>query len=134
MSNRDPRVAWAIAQMHAHSAKELRLEDLAQHVNLSPSRFAHLFTAEVGTSPARYLRRLRFRRARLLLETTYLSVKEVMAHVGFNDASHFSRDFRRIYGVPPRAWRQRLARPPPIAAASQSRRLRSAASISADRG
>ncbi len=113
VSIRDPRVAWAIAQMHEHSASELPIERLARHVNLSPSRFAHLFTAEVGTSPARYLRRLRFSRARMLLETTYLSVKEVMAHVGFNDASHFSRGFQQIYGVSPRVWRRRLARPPP---------------------
>ena len=113
MSSLDPRVAWAIAQMQQRSGTALRIDDLARHVNLSPSRFAHLFTAQTGTSPARYLRQIRFERARWLLETTFLSVKQVMAAAGFNDASHFSRGFERTYGVSPRAWRQRLARPPP---------------------
>ena len=46
-------------------------------------------------------------RARLLLERTFLSVKEVMTFVGVNDPSHFSRDFRRRHGVAPTSFRQR---------------------------
>jgi AraC-like DNA-binding protein len=50
---------------------------------------------------------LRLRRARLLIERTFLSVKEVMGLVGYSDPSHFSRDFRRFHGVSPSALRGR---------------------------
>jgi AraC family transcriptional regulator, arabinose operon regulatory protein len=120
VSRVDPRVAWAIAHMERQTAEKLQIGQLARHVNLSASRFAHLFTAHTGKSPARYLRELRLDRARVLLETTFLSVKEVMAAVGFNDASHFSRDFERSYGMSPRVWRLRVGRPPPRAMTSDT--------------
>ncbi len=97
----DTRIESALAQMEQGLGTPLSIATLAAGVNLSPSRFAHLFYREVGTSPARYLHALRMLRARLLLERTFLSVKEVMALVGCNDPSHFSRDFRRIHGVEP---------------------------------
>ena len=100
----DPRIAHALEQMHAARCA-VRIADIARGVNLSTSRFTHLFHAEVGASPARYLLALRMTRARLLLERTFLSIKEVMAQVGCNDASHFSRDFRRFFGASPSDWR-----------------------------
>ena len=101
----DPRITWAVGYMHDHLGESLSVRDLAQRVNLSPSRFRALFTAQIGLAPARYLQRLRLRRARLLVERTFLSVKEIMVLVGYNDPSHFSRDFRRQHGSPPSAFR-----------------------------
>jgi hypothetical protein len=43
--------------------------------------------------------------ATALLERTFLTIKEVRAVIGCNDASHFARDFRRFHGMPPREWR-----------------------------
>ena len=103
----DPRIARAIARMEEAIDRELLVAELAASVSLSPSRFAYLFRRDTGASPARYLHTLRMERARLLLERTFLSVKEVMAHVGVNDPSHFSRDFRRHHGVPPTGLRRR---------------------------
>jgi AraC family transcriptional regulator of arabinose operon len=111
--NIDPRVAWALAEMQRRMGDGVNISELARAVNLSRSRFAHLFREQTGVAPARYLRDFRLDRARLLLETTFLSVKEVMVTVGFNDPSHFSRDFQRAHGAPPREWRKRMARPPP---------------------
>jgi AraC family transcriptional regulator, arabinose operon regulatory protein len=106
---RDPRITWALDHLAAHLAEPLRVATLAACVNLSPSGFAHLFRREVGTSPARYLRDERMRRARLLLERTFLTVKEVMTLVGCTDASHFSRDFKRFHGVAPSELRRMTA-------------------------
>jgi AraC family transcriptional regulator of arabinose operon len=103
----DPRIAHAIARMEEALDRELFVAELADAVNLSPSRFAYLFRRETGVPPARYLHLLRMERARILLERTFLSVKEVMAFVGVNDPSHFSRDFRRHHGVPPTGLRAR---------------------------
>ena len=81
---------------------------LAALVNLSPSRLHQLFKAETGVPPARYLRQLRMRRARELLETTHLSVKQVIASVGLTDESHFVRDFKKTCGLTPARYRERF--------------------------
>ena len=60
-------------------------------------------------APIRYLRVLRMERARHLLETSYLSIKEIGYHVGLNDESHFVRDFKKTYGVPPTVYRTRFS-------------------------
>lgn len=101
----DPRITWAVGYMHAHLGDALSISELAERVNLSASRFRALFTTQIGLAPATYLQRLRLRRARLLVERTFLSIKEVMVLVGYNDPSHFSRDFRRQHGQPPSAFR-----------------------------
>jgi len=74
---------------------------MARSVNLSTSRFYYLFTADIKMPPARYLRLLRMQAAKELLETTFLSIKEIVAVVGFNDESHFVRNFKKLYGVTP---------------------------------
>jgi AraC family transcriptional regulator of arabinose operon len=108
----DARITWAVREIERRLGARLDVPDLAASVNLSPSRFAYLFQRDMGTSPARFVRVRRLDRARELLETTFLSVKEVMVEVGLNDASHFTRDFRRQHGLTPRAWRQtRRSRP-----------------------
>jgi AraC family transcriptional regulator len=71
-------------------AMSLRVR-LARAVNLTSFHFCHLFKAETGNSPARYLKALRLERARELLETTFLSTKEIRSLVGLNDESHFAR-------------------------------------------
>ena len=103
----DSRIAHVISSMEADIDGRLTVAALAAAVNLSPSRLAVLFRGETGVSPARYLRCLRMERARLLLERTFLTVKEVMAFVGVKDPSHFSRDFSRHYGVAPSRLRER---------------------------
>jgi AraC family transcriptional regulator of arabinose operon len=101
----DRRITWAIAEIERGLAEPLDINRLAAAVNLSPSRFSHLFRAQVGLSPIRFVRDRRMERASVLLERTFLSVKQVMADVGCNDPSHFARDFRRYHGLAPREWR-----------------------------
>jgi len=103
----DPRISWTVAHMQRHLAEPMAITDLATRINLSPSRFRALFTAQTGVGPAQYLQWLRLRRARLLLERTFLSVKEGMGLVGYNDPSHFARDFRRLHGGSPTSFRAR---------------------------
>jgi AraC family transcriptional regulator of arabinose operon len=83
------------------------LKELAHSMNLSYSRLRHLFKSEMGVTPTQYLRLLRMQQTRELLETTYLSVKEIMATVGVNDESHFVREFKRMFGQTPTEYRMR---------------------------
>ncbi len=102
----DQRVRTVIALMKNDSRRALPLSRLAQSVNLSPTRLCYLFKAETGTPPVRYLRTLRMQDATTLLMHTFLSVKEIIARVGFTDESHFVKNFKRIYGVTPTEYRK----------------------------
>jgi AraC family transcriptional regulator of arabinose operon len=101
----DARVESAARLMEERLKDPLTVATLARELNLSPSRFAHLFREDFGVSPMRYLHTQRMQRARELLEGTLLTVKEVMVEVGCSDPSHFARDFRRFHGLPPKACR-----------------------------
>jgi transcriptional regulator GlxA family with amidase domain len=84
-------------------------ENLAKEVNLCKSQFEKLFYQEVKQSPIQYIRHLRFEKAKELLETTFLSIKEICIKVGFNDQSHFVRDFKKKYGKTPTEYRKFLS-------------------------
>ena len=91
-------------------AEDLRgkhsLEELAQAVNLSPSRLRHLFKEATGVSLSQHLKLHKMSEAKELLETSLLSIKEILHIVSVQDRSHFSRDFKRLYGVTPKEYRE----------------------------
>ena len=105
MAAADPRVRYAIALMERHCAAPLSIVEIARAVNLSPAHLRRVFHHELGRSPARVCRELRLDHARHLLQSSFLTVKEVMAATGWNDPSHFCREFKRRHGHPPRALR-----------------------------
>jgi transcriptional regulator GlxA family with amidase domain len=106
----DQRVQKAIRLMQENLSRKLLPGEIAVAVNLSLAHLRYLFKAETGQSPAQYLRSLRMQEASRLLETTFLSVKEVMHKIGVNDESHFTRDFKKVYGMTPAQYRLRHAR------------------------
>lgn len=83
-----------------HDTK-VSLDLIALQVNLSMSRFRHLFKIETGVSPGMYLRTIRLKQARTLLQGSFLRIKEVAAQVGINDLSHFVKDYKALYGQTP---------------------------------
>lgn len=89
---------------------ELSLTEFAQSVNLSVWRLCHIFKSDVGMPPIKYLRLLRMERAKGLLESSFLSVKEIAFQVGLNDESHFVRDFKSTYGYSPAIYRSQYKR------------------------
>ena len=101
----DPRIARVVTTLEKDLSQRVTLPSLAASVNLSPSRFALLFHQEVGISPGRFVRYRRLERARVLLETTSLSVREIMSAVAMTDPGRFARDFRNRFGMRPLEWR-----------------------------
>ncbi len=101
----DKRVEKIIQMMREDVRGELSLAEFAQSVNLSVWRLCHIFKSDVGMPPIRYLRLLRMERAKNLLESSFLSVKEIAFQVGLNDESHFVRDFKSTYGFSPALYR-----------------------------
>jgi AraC-like DNA-binding protein len=87
--------------------KELRIKDLAYSVNLSRTQLFKLFKEELGISPKQYLRILRIKKGKELLEKSRKSIKEIAHQVGYNDDTHFMRDFKRIYHLSPSQYRDK---------------------------
>jgi transcriptional regulator GlxA family with amidase domain len=74
---------------------------------LSRSRIDNLFKAELGQSPMQYLQELRLKKACQLLETTSLKITQVSLVVGYQDHSHFFRNFKKQFGITPSECRAR---------------------------
>ncbi len=101
----DRRIELVITRLEADTSRAWDAPALAKLVNLSASRFRHLFKQETGTSPRQYLRELRFRKAEVMLATTFLSIKEIAETVGLVPLNHFMRNFKKRHGVTPGEYR-----------------------------
>ena len=106
----DRRIELIASKIKANTAAPWDIPALAALVNLSPSRFRHLFKQETGTTPAQYLKEFRLRRAEKMLRTTFLSIKQILEQVGIASNTHFVRDFRQKYGMTPTAYRRSIKR------------------------
>lgn len=102
----DERVLRVMEHVDAHLAEDLDVPALARIAHLSPSRLAHLFSAQVGTSVMRYLEAQRMELAARLLEMTGEPVAVVARRVGYLDPLYFSRRFRARHRVSPTAHRE----------------------------
>lgn len=104
---------FAILGTHAHSISksiqyinnnysvQLRVEDLANEVNMSPSAFYSYFKKVTTMSPIQYQKQLRLMEARRLLLTKSMDAADVAFHVGYTSPSQFNREYKRMYGLPP---------------------------------
>lgn len=96
------RIAAAIRWLKAHFADPLRIESLAKQVRMSPSAFHLHFKEVTAMSPLQYQKRLRIQEARRLMLGEGLDAAEAAYRVGYESPSHFSREYRRMFGAPPR--------------------------------
>jgi transcriptional regulator GlxA family with amidase domain len=103
---RDPRIQVVIDFLNANLDRRIRLAELAEKAKVSSSRVSHIFKTAVGLSPGEYLRRLRMEKARHLIATSPLRIKEIMAMAGYYSKSHFVRHFRKSFGLAPSEYRK----------------------------
>jgi AraC-like DNA-binding protein len=82
----------------------LRVAQLAAHVGLSPSAFAHAYSPLAGESPHRAIVRVKTETAKKLLVDERLTVKEVARRLGYSSEFQLSRSFKRFEGVSPTAY------------------------------
>ena len=108
LQNIDPRVQETLVLLSTQYYKPFTIAYLASQVNLSPSRFAHLFKQQTGESVMETLIRIRLQHAKKRLELTPLSIAEIAAEVGFNNPFYFTRQFTSFYGCPPAAFRRKI--------------------------
>lgn len=91
-----------IREMRENYASPLRLDYLAEVAGLSPSAFHRKFRAMTSMTPLEYQKRLRLTEARRLMIADQVSAETAAYKVGYASPSHFSRDYARRFGGPPR--------------------------------
>ena len=94
-------VARAIRLIHSRYGENLTIDTLASEAAMSAPTFHAHFRAMTGTSPMRYVQSTRLHQARLLMLRQHTTAAAAAAAVGYESASQFSREFRRLFGRPP---------------------------------
>jgi AraC-like DNA-binding protein len=102
------RIQTAIAFMRRHLGRPLSVAEIASHVHMSPSHFAHSFREVAGVTPMRCIRDLRLEEARTLMLGAGLRPGDAAAKVGFESAAHFNRAFRRRFETTPAEYVRRV--------------------------
>lgn len=102
----DGRILKALSLIDERIAHKLLVDDIADAVGLSPSRFAHLFKAETGMTIQGHIEARRMQLATDLLRRTGFPIKQIAADAGFESPFYFSQRFRRFMGLSPQQYRQ----------------------------
>ncbi len=95
------RISRAIERLRRDYDKPLRIESLAREFGMSPSGFHDHFKAVTAMSPLQFQKQLRLQEARRLMLGEDLDAASASFRVGYEDASHFSREYKRLFGAPP---------------------------------
>jgi AraC-like DNA-binding protein len=108
MGGYTPHIARAIQRIRRDFDQPLRVEQLARELGMSVSGFHHHFKAVTALSPLQFQKRLRLQEARRLMLAEDLDAASAAYRVGYNDASHFNREYKSLFGVPPMRDVQRI--------------------------
>jgi transcriptional regulator GlxA family with amidase domain len=95
------QIAKAVAWLKQNFVEELRGDDLADRAHMSPSTFRQHFRTLTGLSPLQYQKQLRLQKARQLMLNQDVDAGNAGGLVGYESASQFSREYRRLFGAPP---------------------------------
>ena len=95
------RIVHAIARLRKEFDRPVRIEEIARELGMSVSSFHHHFKTVTGMSPLQFQKQLRLQEARRLMLGEGLDAASAGYRVGYRDASHFTREYRRLFGAPP---------------------------------
>lgn len=91
-----------------HYMEQLSLTSLAEMYYVSSTHLSALFKKEVKMNLKEYIQEVRLRQARIQLNTTRLPIQEIAANCGFMDVNYFTRVFRKVHGMSPREYRNKM--------------------------
>jgi AraC-like DNA-binding protein len=103
-----PSIARAVERLRQDFDQPLRIERLAHELGMSVSGLQHHFKAVTAMSPVQFQKRLRLLEARRLMLGEDLDAASTAYRVGYQDASHFNREYKSLFGIPPLRDVQRL--------------------------
>jgi AraC-like DNA-binding protein len=96
-----PHIARAIERLRQDFDQPLRIEQMARDLGMSVSGLHRHFKAVTALSPLQFQKRLRLLEARRLMLGEELDAASAAYRVGYHDASHFNREYKSLFGVPP---------------------------------
>src|ERR671910_2892692 len=102
------RIVRALEQLRKDFDRPLRIKDIARELGMSVSSFHHHFKAVTAMSPLQFQKQLRLQEARRLMLGGEHDATSAGLRVGYGDASHFTREYKRLFGVPPMSDVERL--------------------------
>ncbi|MGB7399076.1 MAG: GlxA family transcriptional regulator [Castellaniella sp.] len=106
-----PVVRRAVLLMEQHVGRALSLDELGSKLGISVRHLERLFKEATGQGPQAYARGMRLRLAAWMLTHTTKTIAVIASECGFADASHFGREFRSAFKMPPSAWRSHAQLP-----------------------
>jgi AraC-like DNA-binding protein len=106
------RIAKAIERLRKDFDQPLKIERVAQDLSMSVSSFHHHFKTVTAMSPLQFQKQLRLQEARRLMLGENLDAASAAYRVGYDDASHFNREYKRLFGFPPMRDVERLRESP----------------------
>lgn len=109
-SSESRRIQKVMNFLHANYQKEIRLADVAAHVNMSEVSFSRFMKKRTGKNYIEYLNDLRLGFASRFLVDTTKSVAEISFECGFNNLSNFNRIFKKRKGMTPKAFRENYSK------------------------
>lgn len=95
------RIARAVDLLRKDFSQPLRIESIAQELGMSVSGLHHQFKAITAMSPLQFQKRLRLQEARRLMLGEHLDAAGAGSRVGYDDAAHFNREYKSVFGLPP---------------------------------
>ncbi|KUP25166.1 helix-turn-helix domain-containing protein [Paenibacillus sp. DMB5] len=98
-------LASAISYIEDHYCEQITLEDIAAQSRISVRHLNRIFRAYYQTTPIAYIQRLRLELACTLLRGSRHSITEISYMCGFNDSNYLTRQFKKAYGMSPKAYR-----------------------------
>ena len=102
------RIAEAVERLRREFNQPLRIDGLARELGMSVSGFHHHFKAVTAMSPLQFQKQIRLQEARRILLSENLDAASAGYRVGYDDASQFSREYKRLFGQPPMRDLERL--------------------------
>ena len=101
----DPRVSSVRDYINTRLNEDIALEKLAKRSGMSATSFLRFFKRECGITPYQYLLQQRYNTAAKLLKNSNLPIESICDAVGIKDRFHFSRQFKKLFGMPPASYR-----------------------------
>lgn len=102
----DSEIDMAMEYIKNNFSERFTLDEIAKKVNLSPNYFVKKFKERTGYSPIQYVTVVKMERAKFLIEQSREPISNIMEELGFYDASHFSKLFKKYCGYSPKKFRE----------------------------